>query len=315
MNNARLPPANAYGSGDDENSGDDGLAALATAIGGPRMGPQAARFMHDLGLSGMLVPMGRPAARRRRAPAAAPDRERDRSPPPAPAAGAPAAAAAVMLPPMAVNEQPSVLCLSDMSRQVDRLLGAGQGMSACFACHFGRANMTTPVARDGLDMMHKLLSSATSGTCRVALALDMSVAFEHYVRTPMNRYRRPDEEQCPAWHVRDIYDHYMTPLHGRLDAVSSQESRAITMERALYNMERYLLYEERDVRGCDGPQLVVREDALKAYISASLHLSHIYTQRPSSLALAAAAAPATTQAPGMVDTRRRLLGPAPRRHT
>jgi len=302
----RIPPANAYGSGEDNS--DDNAPMPSPGVS---MAPQAMQFMRDLGLSGMLVP-SRAAPRRRRPLRPSADRERDRDPPPAPGD----APAAVMLPPVAaLEERPAVLCLSDMSRQVDELLGTGLGMAACFACRFGRANMTAPAAQHGLNQMHALLRTATAGTCRVALAIDMALVFERQVRTPMNRYRRPGEELCTEWHVRDLYDHYMTPLHGRLDAVSSQESRALTIERALYNMERYLLYEEREVKGHEAPQRVVREDTLKTFITTSLHLSHLYTQRPTTLALAASVAPATAVAPGMVDSRRTLLGPAPRRHT
>jgi hypothetical protein len=292
----RQPPADAYGSADE-------IEEMPLP---PRMSPATAQFLHPINSHMMVSVVTK--SRRRRGPPPPPrppeaDRERDRDVPAAAAAAAPIAFA------------DEALCESERSEQVNTLLGTGGGMAACFACRFARPSVTAPAAREGIEMMHTLLRSAPAGTCRVSLALEMAVVFERHVRAPMNRYRREGEAECAEWHVRDLYDHYFTPLHERVDAVSSQETRALVLETALYNIERFGLYRWCEVKGLPGLQRVVREDTLKSYVATSAALSSLYAQRPSTLALAASAAPATAVAPGMVDTRRALLGPAPRRHT
>ena len=231
------------------------------------MSPVTAQFLRPINSGSHMVVSVVTKNRRRRSSSSAPprppeaDRERDREP---------TAAAA---PPIEIATE--TLCESEMAQQVNTLLGTGNGMAACFACRFARPSMTAPAAREGIDMMHALLRSAPAGTCRVSLALEMAVVFERHVRTPMNRYRREGEAECEPWHVRDLYDHYMTPLHGRVDAVSSQETRALVLETALYNMERFLLYRPCEVKGHAGPQLVVQPEALKNYITASTHLTNL----------------------------------------
>lgn len=290
-----LPVAHAYGSGDED---DDDDYEVMGDYDGDRISMSYEKFMRPV-LGSLMVPsvIRAPPRRAHRAP----DRERDREP------EAPAA------PPVRVEPAPT-LTESDQSRRVTELLGEGNGITACFSCRYARGSLMPPAARNGIDMMMSLLRSAPAGACRTALALEMAHTFEQHVRVPMNRWRQEHEEPCPAWHPRDIYDHFFTPDHGRIDAVSSQESRALMFERALASIDQFAAY-ERCTTSSGRTCMVARPEMVKTMIQLSNELTKLYQQRQSTFSLAASEAPATATAPGIADSRRALIGPAPRRHT
>lgn len=293
-----IPVAHAYGSGDEDD--DDEYEALGD-MDGQRLSMGYEKFMRPVFGGVMVSSMRAPPPRRSRRAPAAHDRERDREPD-------------AMPPPAPPMELAPALTESDQSRRVTELLGEGGGVPACFSCRYARGTLVPPAARNGIDMMMTLLRSAPAGTCRTALALEMAHTFEQHVRVPMNRWRQEHEEPCPAWHPRDIYDHFFTPYHGRIDAVTSQESRALMFETMLASMDQYSVY-ERCTTTSGRTCMVPRPDVVSAMIRLSGELTKLYQQRQSTFSLAAAEAPATATAPGIADSRRALIGPAPRRHT
>lgn len=305
-----IPVARSYGSGDEDDDEYEALGDIDTNA--TRFSMSYEKFMRPV-LGGVMVPSrSRSRARSRASSAAAAppmppparDRERDREldgdMPLAPAPAAP-------MPPETVLHE------SEQSRRVTELLGEGGGIPACFSCRYARGSLMPPAARNGIEMMHALLRSAPAGSCRTALALEMAHTFEQHVRTPMNRYRHEHEDECPTWHPRDIYDHFFTPYHGRLDAVTSQESRALMFETMLARMDQYYAY-ERCTTSTGATCMVPRPDVVSNMIRISDQLTKLYQQRQSAFSLAASEAPATATAPGIADSRRALIGPAPRRH-
>jgi len=295
----QAPVASAYGSGGEE---DEEAYEFELDVSGARISASQTKFMRPL-MGGTLI--AAPRKRRRNPPASPRDRERDRD------------ADASEMPPVPMpppGPVPPALFESEWSRNVERMLGPSNGMEACFSCRAIRGNqLLPPAARTGLDMMTSLLRTATSGATYIALAREMHIVFTQHVRDPMNRMRREGEEMCPDWLPRDIYDHFFTPYHRRLDAVQSQANRVMMLETALAKTEQFLLYEES--RLADGTLVQVpRPEMVAMLIRTSGELSKLYAQRQSSFSLAAADAPTTTTAAGITDSRRALIGPAPRRH-
>lgn len=271
-------------------------AAAGTTTANPHMAPGQTRFMRPL-MSTMVLSAPRRRGRRAPAPAPAPaaDRERDRSPEPV---DAPAA------------QLPDVIVESDQLQRVNALLGPAEDITKCFACRFARGEQITPAANTGIEMIQSTIRSMTAGQCRIAVAIELWQIFEKHIRGPMLRCRKEGELECPEWPKRLIYDHYFTPFHNRLDAITSHESRALVFEQAFHKCDQYLLYEE--VTLSNGTKIQVpRDKTLTQMMKLSSELTKLYQLRPSTFSLAANEAPTTTLAPGVVDSRRTLIGPSP----
>lgn len=228
------------------------------------------------------------------------DRERDRAPPmPVPAPGGA----------RGVELAPPPVCASDHYEERRRLLGEPGGQEQCFACCFARNDTMAPAAQPGVRAIEQLLRSQSAGANKVALAGEIEQLFEREVRRVINRTRLPDEPECPPWPAADIYEHYFTSNHGRVDANASAEKRATALEQMFDNINDFLLFQL--VETADGRQVkVVKPDMVRLQLQVNQALQQSYAKRPKELAAAASAN--VGRAPSAIA--RRTFGALPGHH-
>jgi hypothetical protein len=124
---------------------------------------------------------------------------------------------------------------------------------------------------------------------KLSLARDLEQLFETYVRQEANRCKKPDEEECPAWRAADIYEHFFTQEHKRLDAVASLEQRILYYEEALSQMNKHYVYMDiQDAKGEGMTHRVPEPRRLKESMSCSMYLDKLYSIKPSNMPLASA---------------------------
>lgn len=230
------------------------------------------------------------------------DRERDRATPPPPRASNPMGARAVEMP-------PQLVCFSDSYEERQRLLGPGLGQEFCFACDFGCGDKAPPASARGMQNINELLRSQPAGKNKIKLAYEILEIFNRDIRDVINRTRHDDEPECPEWHPADIYDHYCTPKHSRVDSQSSAENRAIVLEDAFHNLYNFSLHTYAETE--NGQRIkVAKPDVLKLLMQLDGSLNRLYAKRPKEMAATASAN--ITRAPAVAS--RRVFGTVPSEH-
>jgi hypothetical protein len=176
-----------------------------------------------------------------------------------------------------------------------RELGHGSGPDKCFGCmRITDMSHVAPVCADGIRKIGEMVRTQTN-VDRMSLAREIAALFEESVRQKANRCKKPGEEECPAWSAADIYEHFFTQEHKRLDAFASIQQRILYYEEALSRMNRHYVYTEiQDERGA--MQRVPDARRLKESISLSMYLDKMYSLKPGNMALASAEGPVLQRA-------------------
>lgn len=171
-----------------------------------------------------------------------------------------------------------------------RELGPGSGPERCFGCIMAKdPRRVAPVCADGLNKMMDMVR-ACAGADKITLARDLVQLFETSVRTVANRAKRAGEQECPAWAAADIYEHFFTQEHRRLDALASLEQRIVYYEEALSRMNRHYVYTDiHDERGV--PRRVPDPKRLRESLAISMYLDKLYAIKPANMALASTDGP------------------------
>lgn len=215
-----------------------------------------------------------------------------------------------------VDQQPDPPPLSVPSPEHDevmRRLGKPLGSGHCFACRFARDSTVAPITRQGITEMNTLYRSYPAGANKVDLVLEMEEFFERHVRAKANRQIMDGETECPSWSAANIYEHYFTPLHGRIDSQSSVEMRASQLEMLFHHTYTYCAWEHRDSES-GVPVIVPKTAEIEKLLKISAALDRMYQIKPSSMALASTNAPSVGRSAQLLDTsRRRVVGANPSR--
>lgn len=212
-----------------------------------------------------------------------------------------------------VVEPPPLAVLSPEREEMERRLGKASGAAHCFACRFARDSTVVPIARQGIKEMNALLRSYPAGANKVDVALELEAFFEHEVRAKANRQIMGDEEQCPAWTAANLYEHYFTPLHNRIDSQTSIEMRASQLEMLFHHTYTYDTW-DRQVTESGAEVLIPKPARVGDLLKISTTLDRMYQLKPSSMGLASANAPAVGRSAQLLDTsRRRVIGSNPSR--
>lgn len=164
-------------------------------------------------------------------------------------------------------------------------LGVPLGPEHCFACRVVRdSDHTPPVCRAGIDTIVRLVRSSC-GYDKVQVARDIAELYEQQIRRKINERRRPGEGEFPEWRAADIYEHFFTQRHGRVDATASLEQRILFFERALQDMRDHYVYTE--VPRPDGTTVRIPEPRrLAEAMRLSRDLDRMYMIQPSKMPLA-----------------------------
>jgi len=256
----------------------------------------------------MMVPIRAP--RSRRPPLAAErDRERDRDsllddeadeeivprvPPPPP-------------PQPSVTFEPALAPLAD---DVLVELGEPGSPSDCFACMYARDRLIAPVARKAYERLAAILRSSASGGNRIALAREMAQYYEDHIRTPANRQMQTDETPLPVWKACDIFQHFFTPFHNRIDSVGSHERIVLELEHAASTIADRQLYMWRTIDG-GRRERVIDPKAMEMYMKVTGQIARMHNTDPQKLKMAASDAPNPVYRQHMAGRNVRLLGNAP----
>jgi hypothetical protein len=200
--------------------------------------------------------------------------------------------------------------VDEVTRRLGKLhLGSGN----CFACRYARDSTMPPITKQGVTEMYTLYRTYPAGANKVDIALELEEFFEHQVRAKANRQIMEGETPCPQWHADSIYEHFFTPLHGRIDSLTSVEMRAWRLEMIFYAKYTHNTWERRDTENGESV-LVPRSDRdIETLTKLSSAIDRTYQLKPSSLSLASTNAPAVGRSAGFVDTsrRRRIMGKNP----
>lgn len=186
-------------------------------------------------------------------------------------------------------------------------LGEGSGSANCFACKYVRNAHVTPIAAKGFDHIRTIMRSAGAGANKVALALEMADYFENKVRAASERWRHPDEDECPEWPAADIYDHFFTAKHNRVDAIGSQERRVLQaeqMQEELFHTGMWVM-----TTAPDGTQTRrLDTNNLQCWLKLNDTITRMYNQDPQKLKMGAIEAPNIAQQQPTGGRKTRLLG-------
>lgn len=207
-----------------------------------------------------------------------------------------------MAPP--VTYEPTVSVERD---EVSRELGAGRGATNCFACRYARNRHIAPIAKEGIDHIREIMRSANAGANKIALAREMAEYFENNVRATSERWRHDDEEPCEPWEAIDIYEHFFTTSHNRIDAMTSAERRLLQaeqMQEALFHEDTWVMRTTSDGRA----SRVVNTDKIMHWIKLNDVINKMYNIDPGKLKMAAVEAPNIAQKQPMQGRGARLMG-------
>lgn len=120
----------------------------------------------------------------------------------------------------------------------------------CFSCRYAPGGKATDIAREGIEVINEILVSADSGASRVALAEAIQFYYNKYIRDEANRFARPGEQRFPDWTVPNIFSHFFTCEHGRINASESGVHRIQILEKCLRVVaNNELIREGRDANG------------------------------------------------------------------
>ena len=151
----------------------------------------------------------------------------------------------------------------------------------------------------------------------VAVCRELTKMFEEVIRKKLISRASAGADLCPEWHEADIYDHYFTQLHGRIDATSSLEQRIAFFERARQDLcDNYVytsLPDDVDGGGAGATRLVPEPRRLAEVMRLSQLLDRMYAIQPNKLALQAPRSGMTLRAPDYFAPRPMYCGLPTRR--
>lgn len=206
--------------------------------------------------------------------------------------------------PPSVSYEPTVSSERD---EVTRELGEGHGAANCFACRYARNRHIAPIAKEGIDHIREIMRSANAGGNKIALAREMAEYFENNIRATSERWRHEDEEPCESWEAIDIYEHFFTTKHNRIDAMTSVERRLLQAEQmmeALFHEDTWVMRKMPDGRSAR----VVNTDKIPHWIKLNDVVTKMYNIDPGKLKMAAVEAPNITQKQPLQGRGARLMG-------
>lgn len=186
-------------------------------------------------------------------------------------------------------------------------LGEPNGPEACFACRYARNQHVAPIAIQGIEKMRVLIRSSNAGGSKVALARELADFFEKHVRCASRRYQHDDEEPVPEWHAIDIYEHFFTTRHNRVDAIASTERRLLYLEQAqeaIFDEELWAMRTTPDGRKAR----TVKSTELAMVLKLNDAINRMYTIDPQKLKLASQDAPNLAQQDAPSGRSTRLMG-------
>jgi len=165
-------------------------------------------------------------------------------------------------------------------------LGEGRGKAHCFACEMLQDfDHAPPVCQTGLESISRMVQNS-SGHDKVQVARSIKRLYDRQIREKVNSRRRETDPECKEWHAADIYEHFFTQKHGRIDAVASLEQRILFFERALQDMRDKYVY--TSMPGPDGQPVHVPDPRrLSEAMKVSQELTRMYMIQPSKMPLAA----------------------------
>jgi hypothetical protein len=153
-----------------------------------------------------------------------------------------------------------------------------------------------------MDSITKMVRDSC-GHDKVQVARNIKAMFDDGIRRKFNSRAGAGVELCPEWHEADIYDHYFTQLHGRIDATSSLEQRIAFFERARQDLCDNYVYTTLPDDGVGGgggggsPRRVPEPRRLAEVMRISQLLDRMYAIQPNKLALQAPRSGMTLRAP------------------
>lgn len=113
-------------------------------------------------------------------------------------------------------------CMSPERETIIRQLGEPGGTMNCYGCRFIRDNEhVSPVDRSAIVAITNLVTRCASFD-RVTVAIEISLIHrKHIVR---------DDVRVPEWRAIDVYDHYFTYYHARIDPQQSVDQSIRTVQ-------------------------------------------------------------------------------------
>jgi len=186
-------------------------------------------------------------------------------------------------------------------------LGEPNGCEHCFACRYARNQHVAPIALQGIEKMRAIIRSSAAGANKVAMALELYDFFEQEVRAPAHRWKQKDEHIIPEWLAADIYEHFFTTQHGRVDAISSTERRLLYLEQAqeaIFDEEMWSMRTTPDGRRVR----VVNDIGLSKMLKLNDAINKMYTIDPQKLKMASQDAPNIAMQTSVAGRGTRLMG-------
>jgi hypothetical protein len=186
------------------------------------------------------------------------------------------------------NNGAQTYALSDDRAEVLRLLGRSNGSTQCFACVYAKdPRRVAPVCKWAIDRITQFIQQCGSYN-DIIVAQDAERMFETSVRAEYNKLRRPHHPEMQAWAAVDIYDHFFTQRHRRLDAQASLMQRILYMEQAGQKWRDYYVYTKIPV-GQGKYIKIAHPDRMRSLRDLGKDLDRMYMLQPSKMPLAASA--------------------------
>lgn len=150
----------------------------------------------------------------------------------------------------------------------------------CFACIYAPGGRVAQIARSGMEFITNVIKSANSGACRVRLSEAIKRYYDLHIRKPGNHpdILRPGQAEFPEWPVRQIYAHYFTAAHGRLNARESEVRRILWMEEVLETFANNGLFQLKRVNG--RVRKIVDLKILDSFLDVSKEVHKLYIPGP-----------------------------------